>query len=528
MIGRSTDTRRIAAERDAQRLNAEIAAERETTRLKSELVTTVSHELRTPLTSVLGFTELLLHRELDDDTRRSYVQTIHDEARRLARLIDDFLDLERIEAGRFTLALESFDLGALLEHQVQLFSAQSANHTIEFAAPDEPLVLMGDRGRIGQVIANLLSNAIKYSPAGGAVSIAATPGDSFVRVEVRDSGLGIPSDQQARVFTRFFRVDSSDTRKIGGTGLGLTLSREIVAAHGGRIGFESTQGVGSAFWFDLPSAAHASLVVSAAPVLVIASHPALAERLSSTSLDGVAMTTALSGRAGIELALALPPALICLDTDLRGELDGWQVLVRLKANPATAHIPVVCWGDASGRGTAATLGAAEFVPESRAAEAICEAVARQLSTGRHTVLVVGDDQGLRRIVVETLARDGGDLREAADELEALSMIAEHQPDALVLDLAQPGSLGFGTIERLLARPETRGLPVVVLTSRALSASEDRFLKERSATCVEKREYSADELRKLVRRTRYAPLVEAVLSPDTDLHTIDMETRGHAL
>jgi PAS domain S-box-containing protein len=231
----------------------EITAERDAARLKSELVATVSHELRTPLTGVLGFAELLLQGDLDDETRRSYAQTIQGEALRLTELVDDFLDLQRIEAGRFTLALDSFELGDLVRHQIEVYSAQSERHRLEFAEPEEPLVLVGDRNRIGQVIANLLSNAIKYSPAGGTITLTATPRGAFTRVSVSDTGLGIPRDQQAQVFTRFFRVNSSDTREIGGTGLGLALCHEIVTAHGGRIGLESAEGVGSTFWFELPS-----------------------------------------------------------------------------------------------------------------------------------------------------------------------------------------------------------------------------------------------------------------------------------
>ena len=239
-------------EEGREELQAQNDELRESERMKTELVNIVSHELRTPLASVLGFTSLLLKRDFEPDTRRHYLGIVDAQARRLAALLEDFLDVQRIEHEGVDLATERIDLAMLLDEQAQLYAAQSPKHRLEVALEERPLTVRGDPGRLAQVVGNLLSNAIKYSPEGGTVALAAKRSGDGVRVVVRDEGLGIPADQQSRIFTKFFRGDVGATG-ITGTGLGLAVSREIVEAHGGRIGFDSDPGTGSTFWLELPS-----------------------------------------------------------------------------------------------------------------------------------------------------------------------------------------------------------------------------------------------------------------------------------
>jgi signal transduction histidine kinase len=225
---------------------------RESDRLKSELVSIVSHELRTPLTTIIGFTDVLLTRDIDASSRKRYLEIVESQALRLSNLVRDFLDLNRIEEGGLELKRELVDVAALLREQAPAVIGEPASHVLEVELATE-LPVVGDRERLTQVLTNLLSNAVKYSPDGGTVGLIGSAGNGVVRVEIRDEGIGIPDDLQERIFTKFFRGDAAD-RGIPGTGLGLTLARQIVEAHGGKIGFTSARDEGSTFWVELPAA----------------------------------------------------------------------------------------------------------------------------------------------------------------------------------------------------------------------------------------------------------------------------------
>ena len=230
----------------------------ESEQLKTELVSNVSHELRTPLASVLGFSDVMLKRDLSPAEQRHYLEVIRTESTRLATLLNDLLDLQRQEQSAMELRLSEFDLNELLTVQVTLYSAQSDAHELVLTPSQDKLIVEADRDRLAQVVGNLLSNAIKYSPNGGRVELSAALIRGEAWVWVRDTGLGIAREQQAQIFTKFFRGDAARERGISGTGLGLVLSQQTVEAHGGALGFESEEGEGSTFWIRIPASRGAS------------------------------------------------------------------------------------------------------------------------------------------------------------------------------------------------------------------------------------------------------------------------------
>ena len=265
---RSLTTAFNAMARSLEQKQRELEAEKEelrhSERLKAQLVSIVSHELRTPLTSILGYARLLQSREFTPEETVRYLTIIREQGQRLTDLLDHFLDSESVETGKLELELETFDLRELLTHEAQLAADTSQRHTIEVTGGADPLPVRADRDRIVQVFGNLLGNAIKYSPDGGRIEITGTVHGENVRVAVRDEGIGISEKNRSRIFTKFFRGDARESG-IPGTGLGLSVSREIVEAHGGSVGFKSNEDAGSCFWFELPLAELSAPVATPVP-----------------------------------------------------------------------------------------------------------------------------------------------------------------------------------------------------------------------------------------------------------------------
>lgn len=235
----------------------DITERKEVERLKDDLVSTVSHELRTPLTSLRGFAELLLTREFSREKQRHFLEVILNEGTRLTNLINDFLDIQRIESGKQTYHFGAVDLAPLLQNALIVFNPEETHHHLHLEIADNVPQVYADADRLHQVLANLLSNAMKFSPQGGRIAIRARPMENSVVVEVADPGVGIPPDMIPRLFQKFYRVDNRETRSIGGTGLGLALVKDIITAHGGQVWVESQLNEGSSFFFSLPIATSA-------------------------------------------------------------------------------------------------------------------------------------------------------------------------------------------------------------------------------------------------------------------------------
>lgn len=231
---------------------ADITARKEADRLKDELIPTVSHELRTPLTTLRGFVELLLARDFPPEKERQFLGIVDQETMRLTRLIDDFLDIQRIESGRQEYRFGSLDVLPLLRDMAELFLKSNHKHTISVDAPAGLPLARADGERIRQVLENLISNALKFSPAGGEILLRARQGGNEIEISVTDPGIGIPAEEIPKLFSKFYRVERPGMPRFPGTGLGLALVMEIVQKHGGRVWVESELGRGSTFFLTIP------------------------------------------------------------------------------------------------------------------------------------------------------------------------------------------------------------------------------------------------------------------------------------
>ncbi|MBI3417748.1 MAG: response regulator, partial [Verrucomicrobia bacterium] len=491
------------------------------TQAKSSFLASMSHELRTPLTAIIGFSEMLLadaestgQKQQAEDLLR-----INDSAKHLLGLINDILDLSKIEAQKMDLHIESFEVATLLRDvasTMQQLVSKRAN-TLKIEGAESAGVMKADLVKVRQSLFNLLSNANKFTDHGTIwLTVAREHADGGDRLvfRVRDTGIGMTPEQMGRLFKAFTQADSSTARKFGGTGLGLAITKHFCEMMGGSIRVESEPGKGSTFIIELPaevtkakraeahreSKGDTALLAGAPRILVIDDDPNV-HRLIEMALKpaGYRLRFAASGEEGLQLAKELHPAVITLDV-MMPEKDGWSVLTALKSDPELAQIPVIMLTIVGDKDLGFALGAAEYLVKPIDWNHLTAVLKKYAGTTPAShVLIVEDDAPLREILRRTLEKEQWRVVEAANGAEALASLARSLPSVILLDLVMPVMDGFQVLAELRKREEWSRLPVIVTTAKDLTVEERNRLRGGTEKILEKGSYVREELVREVQR-----------------------------
>ena len=444
-------------------------------RMKSEFISIISHELRTPLTSIRGSLGLLVGGAagaLPERTKRM-VEIAHHNSERLVRLINDMLDMEKIESGKMRFDMRPLEVAALVDHAVDANAGYAEQYHVTLAnEPIDPaLRIYGDFDRLIQVMNNLLSNAAKFSPEGGQVVVVVSEHDGMLRVSVSDRGGGVPVEFRERVFERFSQADTSDTRKKGGTGLGLSISKAIVERHDGAIGFESEPGAGATFWFEVPRwnspvRASAPGPVDAPRVLVCDDNVDVADLLSILLKDaGYEVDIAFSAEEARKLLQARRYSVMTLDITLPGQ-DGISLIRELKSEGNTFVPPVVVvsgYGDAQRDQLAGEHAVLDWLDKPIDGDRLLAAVRRAVrgKNDRVRILHIEDDPDVRQ-VLQTLVGKEVTVSAASSVVEARRLLRNQSFDLVVLDVGLPDASGLGILPHMVGL--NANTPVLVFSA----------------------------------------------------------------
>jgi signal transduction histidine kinase/CheY-like chemotaxis protein len=500
---------------------------------KSEFLASMSHELRTPLNAIIGFSEVLLERMFGELNERQddYLRDIWGSGKHLLELLNDILDLSKIEAGQMVLNRSEFDVRESLEYCLSMVRERALKQRIllNFEVGPEVGLLDADRLRFRQVVLNLLSNAVKFTPEGGRVDVRAFIRDQDLVVTVADTGPGVAAEDRQRIFDSF-QQGTRHNEQVEGTGLGLTLSKRIVELHGGRIWVESEPGQGSIFGIAVPAGSGEPALrpvpqtglagvptgpaPSPGPTVVVVEDDRRSFDLLRVYLEaaGARVVGARNGEEGLDTVRRLSPAGVVLDILLPG-VDGWEVLAQLKADPRTAQVPVIVVSMLDERGRGFALGAAEYLVKPVSKEQLLAALYRAAAMPEqpHTVVAIDDDPLAVELVRASLEPEGWTVLGAATGQEGLALIRERQPSAVLLDLLMPGMDGFEVVEALRADPDTKSVPVVILTSKSMTQQDKERLQGRITYVAHKTEFDLSGLGGLLRwasTSRQSPASES--------------------
>ena len=489
-------------------------------RHKSVFLASMSHELRTPLNAILGFSELLMDAgdgQFPPATRKRFLEQIHSSGKHLLGLINDILDLSKIEAGQMELRLQTVDIKDIVGEVASTVEPLAAQKKIQLKITDGGAgEITADPGKVKQMLLNLVSNGVKFTPEGGIVTIETRRFADGVELSVTDTGIGIGSQDQERVFHEFQQVDSGVGRSQQGTGLGLTLTRRFARLHGGDVRVVSEPGKGSVFTIKLPLTARGEGMRTGAPevftgtgdssrplVLVVEDDPAAAELLTrQLERAGFGTEVARTGNDAITKAVARKPAAITLDI-LLPDLDGWEVLTRLKREAATSNIPVVVVSVVDNPELGIALGALDYFVKPVPAKELVNRLSR-IKFGRKAgekprILVVDDEAANRDWLKRILEPAGFAVILARGGREAIELARSRKPDLVMLDLMMPEVTGFDVVEALRADEATKSTPIMVLTAKSLTEADIRQLNGHVSTILRRGSTGASDLLGLLRQ-----------------------------
>jgi len=488
----------------------------EASKLKSQFLANMSHELRTPLNAIIGLTEML-HEDAQDLKRPEELEPLERvlrAAHHLLELINDILDLSKIEAGRMDIHVETFAIAPLVDEVVATIAPIAAKNGNEIVVRCAPEIgdMHADQTRIRQALLNLVSNASKFTE-NGKVTVAVTRGLNRgveeITMAVSDTGIGLSVEQIGRLFQEFVQADASTTRKYGGTGLGLAISRRFCQMMGGDIAVQSQLGAGSTFTMRLPARIETAqpsplprrvrperlqtAPVQGSLILVIDDDETVREVLGRfLEREGFQVRTASGGHEGLEIARSAHPAAITLDINMP-DLDGWTVLAAIKGDPRLADIPVILVTIEDNRSRGYSLGATEYMTKPVDRERLAALLHRISNPIARRVLLVDDDEILRDGVRRALEQEQWEVAEACNGRAALEQLAAADVDVILLDLMMPEMDGFEFLVRLRQQPQWQDLPVLVLTAKDLSAEDHRQLNGQAERVMQKNASELDEL-----------------------------------
>ncbi|WP_094228909.1 response regulator [Methanolobus psychrotolerans] len=523
----------ISERKEAQ--NALIAAKKaaeDASRTKSDFLANMSHELRTPLNSVIGFSDILLEGTFGslNDKQKRYVGNISNSGRHLLNLINDILDLSKIEAGKMVLNIDEFDIGGSLDGIKSVISPLAFKKDIKLIIKLVPdiITIKADKGKFKQIIYNLLSNAIKFTDNGGQIIISVTKKDDHVRVEVTDTGIGISQEDQKKLFKTFTQIDSSNCRMYEGTGLGLVLVRSFIEQHNGRIWVESESGKGSSFifelpvefepsadeagsehgnWYVIPEEESSEYVVDTSiadsgkwvirPLILIVEDEKRSQEILSVTLNdaGYDVKFAANGKEALELAKELQPFAITLDI-MMSDMDGWDILKNLKQEKGTEDIPVVIVSILDEKDLGIIWGAFDYFVKPVDREALLSSLGRlkkKRSFEHVNVLVIDDEPSVLELMESMLLTEGYDVMGVSNGKDGIEKALSFSPDIIILDLMMPKVSGFDVINELKKHPETIDIPIIVCTAKDLEDHEKKQLDRDVSFVMQKGIFSKKDL-----------------------------------